>query len=180
MRLHTGDNHKDGFKKPKVRLNEISLNEGSVSVDVRAHVAVMFIGIIRTPWADRLKCARQGRLDGSVCEIEIFEPWHQALTAIESYEGLEVLCWLQESRRDLVLQSPASDGKVRSTFALRPPVRPNPISTSIATLAAVEKNVLKVRWLDCLDGMPLVDLKPDRTLFTTHLAPSQTGALEKG
>ncbi len=31
-----------------------------------------------------------------------------------------------------------------------------------------------VRGLDCLDGTPLLDLKPDRTLFTP-LAPRQPG-----
>jgi tRNA (Thr-GGU) A37 N-methylase len=31
-----------------------------------------------------------------------------------------------------------------------------------------------VRGLDCLDGTPLIDLKPDRTLFTP-LAPRQPG-----
>ncbi|MFT3673458.1 tRNA (N6-threonylcarbamoyladenosine(37)-N6)-methyltransferase TrmO [Aestuariivirga sp.] len=162
-----------------VRLNEIRPNEVAVPVDFKTDAAIMFIGRIHTPWTDRLKCPRQGRLDGPVCEIEIFEPWHQALAGIETFERLEVLYWLHESRRDLVLQSPASDGKVRGTFALRSPVRPNPIGTSIAALVTVEKNVLKVRGLDCLDGTPLIDLKPDRMLFTP-IAPPQPGDFEKG
>jgi tRNA (Thr-GGU) A37 N-methylase len=73
-----------------------------------------------------------------------------------------------------LLQSPASNGKVHGTFALRSPVRPNPIGTSIVKLEAVEGAILLVRGLDCLDGTPLVDLKPDRTLFKP-IAPPQPG-----
>ena len=34
-------------------------------------------------------------------------------------------------------------------------------------------------WLDCLDGTPLIDIKPDRTLFTP-IAPRQPGDDEVG
>ena len=78
---------------------------------------------------------------------------------------LEVLYWLNQSQRNLVLQSPRNDGVTRGTFALRSPVRPNPIGTSIVALIAVEESALIVRGLDCLDGTPLLDIKPDRTLF---------------
>jgi len=88
-----------------------------------------------------------------------------------------VLYWLSESRRDLVRQSPADDGKKRGTFARRTPVRPNPIGTSIVALVGVEGAILSVRGLDCLDGTPLIDLKPDRALFTP-IAPSQPGDFE--
>lgn len=133
-----------------------------------------FIGRIRTPWRDRLQCPRQGRADGPICRIEIFEPWEPALTGVEGFERLEVLYWLHESRRDLVLQSPANDGAVRGTFALRSPVRPNPIGTSIVQLVRAAGSVLEVRGLDCLDGTPLLDLKPDRALFKP-IAPPQPG-----
>jgi tRNA (Thr-GGU) A37 N-methylase len=73
-----------------------------------------------------------------------------------------------------VRQSPRSDGIARGTFSLRTPVRPNPIGTHIVRLVAVEGANLMVRGLDCLDGTPLIDLKPDRTLFTP-LAPRQAG-----
>ncbi|MGO7550629.1 TrmO family methyltransferase, partial [Rhizobium leguminosarum] len=59
------------------------------------------------------------------------------------------------------------------------PVRPNPIGTSIVRLEAVEGAVLLVLGLDCLDGTPLLDLKPDRTLFTP-IAPPQPGDFETG
>jgi tRNA-Thr(GGU) m(6)t(6)A37 methyltransferase TsaA len=116
---------------------------------------LVFIGRIGTPWTSRLETPRQGRLDGPICRIEIFDPWVPALDGIEQYERLDVLYWLHLSRRDLVRQSPANDGTVRGTFSLRTPVRPNPIGTSIVQLISVQGNVVLVRGLDCLDGTPL-------------------------
>jgi len=42
------------------------------------------------------------------------------------------------------------------------------------TLVRVEGPSVFVRDLDCLDGTPLIDLKPDRCAFTP-LAPRQAG-----
>ena len=47
------------------------------------------------------------------------------------------------------------------TFALRSPVRPNPIASSLVELVAVDGSSLHVRGLDCVDGTPLLDLKPE-------------------
>jgi tRNA-Thr(GGU) m(6)t(6)A37 methyltransferase TsaA len=119
------------------------------------------------------------RADGPICHIEIFEPWQAALDGVEQFARLEVLYWLHQSRRDLVRQSPANDGTSRGTFALRSPVRPNPIGTSIVELVGLDGNMLSVRGMDCLDGTPLVDLKPDRSLFKP-IAPPQPGDFETG
>jgi tRNA-Thr(GGU) m(6)t(6)A37 methyltransferase TsaA len=162
-----------------VRLNEIRQNEVSVDLPPASDAGLIFIGRIRTPWTNRLECPRQGRADGPICRIEVDPRWLQALDRIDEFERLEVLYWLHESRRDLVQQSPANDGTTRGTFALRSPVRPNPIGTAIAHLVAREGNVLQVRGMDCLDGTPLLDLKPDRTVFTP-IAPPQPGDFQTG
>ena len=155
-----------------VRLNEIRKNEVAITPSEAADAHLVFIGRISTPWTSRMETPRQGRPDGPVCTIEVFEPWGQALKGAERFERLEVLYWLHQSRRDLVLQSPASNGEVHGTFSLRSPVRPNPIGTSIVVLEKIEGNRLFVRGLDCLDGTPLIDLKPDRSLFKA-IAPTQ-------
>src|SRR5262245_17964834 len=121
-----------------VRLNEIRQNEVAITPPARVDAGLVFIGTIRTPWTSRLDCPRQGRLDGPICRIEVSEPWVPALDGIEDFERIEVVYWLHESRRDLVRQSPANDGKTRGTFAIRSPVRPNPIGTSIVVLVARE------------------------------------------
>ena len=162
-----------------VRENEIREREVTVAPPQATDAGLVFIGTIRTPWTSRLVCPRQGRADGPICRIELFPPWDEALEGIERFERLEVLYWLHQSRRDLVRQSPANNGETHGTFALRTPVRPNPIGTSIATLVEREGRVLLVRGLDCLDETPLLDIKPDRTLFTP-IAPPQPGDFETG
>jgi len=109
----------------------------------------------------------------------VFEPWVAALDSVSQFERIEVLYWLHLSRRDLVMQSPANDGISRGTFSLRSPARPNPIGTSIAKLISVDGAILMVRGLDCLDGTPLLDLKPDRALLTP-IAPLQPSDFQVG
>jgi tRNA-Thr(GGU) m(6)t(6)A37 methyltransferase TsaA len=162
-----------------VRLNEIRENEVAVELHAANDAGLFFIGTIHTPWTSRLECPRQGRADGPVCRIEVEERWREALDGIDDFERIEVLYWLHESRRDLVRQSPANNLATRGTFALRSPVRPNPIGTTIATLVSRDGLVLSVRGIDCLDGTPLIDLKPDRTLFTP-IAPPQPGDFQTG
>lgn len=162
-----------------VRRNEIRPGEVAVEMPPATDAGLVFIGTIRTPWTDRLLCPRQGRLDGPVCRIELKEPWAGGLAGLEGYGKVEVLYWLDQSRRDLLMQSPRSDGTLRGVFSLRSPVRPNPIGTSLAALVGIEGPVVLVRGLDCLDGTPLIDLKPDRCAFTP-LAPPQPGDFETG
>ena len=157
-----------------VRRNEIRAGEMLVEPPPPTDAGLVFIGQIRTPWTDRLETPRQGRLDGPTCRIEVFEPWIAALDGIGEFQRLEVLYWLHLSRRDLVRQSPRNDGIARGTFSLRTPARPNPIGTQIVALLRVEGGNVFVRGLDCLDGTPLIDLKPDRESFTP-LAPRQPG-----
>ena len=126
-----------------------------------------------------MKTPRQGRHDGPVCRLEIFDPWKPALQGLDLYPTLEVIYWLHLSRRDLVLQSPKNDGTTRGTFSLRSPVRPNPLGTSLVKLVGIEGSTVLVRGLDCLDETPLLDVKPDRCAFTP-LAPPQDGDFETG
>ena len=129
---------------------------------------LQYIGRIHTPWQRREDCPRQGGLDGPECQIELFQPWDQALVGLEPRSSLEVLYWLDQSRRDLVLQCPKGREQPLGTFALRSPVRPNPIGSSVVELIGIEGQLLRVRGLDCLDGTPLLDLKPARSAFMTN------------
>ena len=53
------------------------------------------------------------------------------------------------------------------------------MGTAIAHLVGIEGAIVMVRGLDCLDGTPLLDLKPDRGLFTP-IAPPQPGDFQVG
>ncbi len=156
-----------------VRENALRNAERTVPCPEKTDAALIFIGRIRTPWTSRLDCPRQGRKDGPICRIQVFAPWDAALAGIDLYQEIEVLYWLDRSRRDLVLQSPADNGQARGTFSLRSPLRPNPIATSIVSLVGIEGSTLLVRGLDCLDETPLLDLKPDRCAFTPIAPPTK-------
>ena len=121
-----------------VRESEVREGELAVEPPAARDAGLVFIGRIRTPWTSRLATPRQGRHDGPVCRLEIFEPWVPALKGVDFYSNLEVLYWLHQSRRDLVLQSPKNNKSTRGTFSLRSPVRPNPIGTSIVKLVGIE------------------------------------------
>src|SRR5215218_3366799 len=102
-------------------LRKGELREGEVAVETPSprDAGLIFIGRIRTPWRSREDTPRQGRHDGPVCRLEIFEPWVAALNGVDFYSQLEVIYWLHQSRRDLVLQSPKNNKSTRGTFSLR-------------------------------------------------------------
>ena len=70
-----------------------------------------------------------------------------------------MLYFMDRARRDLLVQAPRH-GERRGTFALRSPVRPNPIAMSVVRLVGIDGTKLSVVGLDCLDGTPLIDIKP--------------------
>jgi tRNA-Thr(GGU) m(6)t(6)A37 methyltransferase TsaA len=143
---------------------ETDLRAGEVAVALPAgtDAGVYFIGTIHTPWRERGECPKRGSPDGPICSIVVDERWHAALTDLAGHSRVQVLYWMHLARRDLVLQTPLRTGQTTGSFALRSPVRPNPIASSVVQLVGIESGTLLVRGLDCLDGTPLIDLKPDR------------------
>ncbi|WP_245749711.1 TrmO family methyltransferase domain-containing protein [Palleronia marisminoris] len=56
-------------------------------------------------------------------------------------------------------------------FALCSSVRPNRSARPLVHLLRIEEGTLFVRGLDCLDGTPLFDIKPDRCAFSPKAPP---------
>ena len=119
-----------------------------------------FIGRVRTPWPTRDDCPKNARESGEICTIDLDPRWREALIGTETCTHLVILYWMDEARRDLVVQAPRHYGEPRGTFALRSPVRPNPIAASVVKLLRIDGLKLSVVGLDCRDGTPLLDLKP--------------------
>jgi tRNA-Thr(GGU) m(6)t(6)A37 methyltransferase TsaA len=138
------------------------LREGEVAVALPEHfdASLYFIGRIRTPWTRREDCPKNGREAEAICTIELDSRWAQGLQGLETSTHVVVLYWMDRARRDLVLQAPRHYGEQRGTFALRSPVRPNPIAMSVVRLMRIEGTTLSVIGLDCLDHTPLIDIKP--------------------
>jgi tRNA-Thr(GGU) m(6)t(6)A37 methyltransferase TsaA len=142
--------------------NRLDIREGEVAIDLPQDfdAGVYFIGRIRSPWTKREECPKNGRETDAVCTIELDQRYARGLTNVETCSHLLVLYWMDKARRDLVLQSPRHYGEPQGTFALRSPVRPNPIAASVVRLIKVDGVRLSVVGLDCLDRTPLIDLKP--------------------
>ena len=121
---------------------------------------LFFIGHIRTPWAKQGECPRHGDLRGPICSLEIGELWQPALLGLERYRLIQILYYMHLSPRNFLIQQPRGKRGRFGAFALRSPVRPNPIASSIVRLIAVERHGLIVRGLDCVDGTPLINIKP--------------------
>ena len=154
-----------GMTEPKAN-DPLRQGETAIPLPDRADAHLVFIGRIRTPFATRLECPRQGKHDGPICRVEVDAPWHAALAGLQRYGHVEVLYWMHRARRDLITQSPKANGLTTGTFSLRSPLRPNPIATAVCVLVGIEPGALLVRGLDCLDGTPLLDIKPHRGEFT--------------
>src|SRR5438093_7479356 len=119
-----------------------------------------FIGRIRTPFKSRGDCPKNTAESDAIGQIELEPRFAAGLADLELYSHLWLLYWMDQARRDLVLQAPAHLGRPRGTFALRSPVRPNPVALAAVELIGVEGATLIVRKVDCIDGTPLLDIKP--------------------
>ena len=135
-------------------------SEVTVELPRKFDDGIYFIGRIHTPWKARKDCPKNARESDAVCTVEIDPLWAPALKEVETWTHLVLLYWMDKSPRNLVLQAPGQYGVQRGTFALRSPARPNPIAMSVVRLQSIEGNRLSVAGLDCLDGTPLLDLKP--------------------
>ena len=138
------------------------LREGEIGVELPASfdASLYYIGRIRTPWKRREDCPKNPRETDAECTI-VFDPrWAEGLSGLETVSHVVALYWMDRARRDLVVQAPRHYAERRGTFALRSPVRPNPIAVSVVRLVRIEGNTLTVVGLDCVDNTPLIDLKP--------------------
>lgn len=138
---------------------DIRAGEIAVTLPEEFDAGVYFIGRIRTPWKTRDACPKNARGSDAVCTIELDPRYAAALDGVATCTHLVVLYFMDQARRDLLVQAPRH-GERRGTFALRSPVRPNPIAMSVVRLVSVDGTKLSVVGLDCLDGTPLIDIKP--------------------
>lgn len=147
-----------------------SIRDGEIALPFdpgrKAHDAgLVFIGRIRSPWLRREDCPknlRQARERGKTATVEIDTPWRQGLRGLDGTSHLILLYWMDRARRDLIVQRPRNTTEPRGVFSLRSPVRPNPIGLGVVKLLALDAEAgrLTIDAIDCLDGTPLVDVKP--------------------
>jgi tRNA-Thr(GGU) m(6)t(6)A37 methyltransferase TsaA len=122
--------------------------------------SLYFIGRIRTPWHERSECPKNANGSDAICTVEVDPRYAEALSGIEAASHLILLYWMDRARRDLAIQVPRHHERARGTFSIRSPARPNPIALSVVRLVDRAGPILRVVGLDCLDGTPLLDIKP--------------------
>ena len=131
------------------------------------------IGTICTPWKTIGECPRNGRQPNPapVCLVRIAHDFVPGLRGLEGFSHLILLYLLDQAKTPQLVFTPPFDAEPRGVFATRGPSRPNPIGMSVVAFDGFDgENVLKVRFLDCLDGTPLLDIKP--YLATTDAEPA--------
>jgi len=116
------------------------------------------IGVVYSPFKIRGECPPQG--NSTISEIEIFREYETGLKDTEHFSHLHVFYWMHKSREYSMSVITPWDTKPHGLFAVRTPDRPNPLGYAIVELVERNKNVLKVRGLDAVDGTPVVDIKP--------------------
>ena len=129
------------------------------------------IGRLRTPWHTTSECPRNGRRgDTPLCTVEVDAAYVPALKDLDGYTHLILLYWLDQAGAPEMQFTPPNDTEPRGMFATRTPRRPNPIGLSVVKFEGfAAPGVLNVRYLDCVDGTPQVDIKP--YLRTTDCEP---------
>lgn len=147
------------------RPGEIMLADDPALAKCDAHLVL--IGRVRSAWtadAPRPKNPREARERGGLARLDIDAPFRPALRGLERFSHVVVLAWLHlADRRPLVIHPPHADAP-RGVFALRSPVRPNPIGLTVARLVRVDEaaGIVDLDAIDFLDGTPLIDVKPYR------------------
>jgi tRNA-Thr(GGU) m(6)t(6)A37 methyltransferase TsaA len=143
-----------------VASSEVRPGEAVAELPASFDAGVYFIGRIRTPFKTRDECPKNTARSDATGRVELDPRYAAGIADLGLYSHVILLYWMDQARRDLIRQVPAQLGRPRSTFALRSPVRPNPIALAVVELIGIDGTTLTVRKVDCVDGTPLVDIKP--------------------
>jgi tRNA-Thr(GGU) m(6)t(6)A37 methyltransferase TsaA len=118
------------------------------------------IGIIHSPYRDRDEAPYQGYRSKRISRIEVLKEFEEGLQDIEGFSHIIVIYWFHKSQGYHLLVKTPWDDVPHGLFTTRSPHRPCPLALTVVELVAREKNILKVKGLDALDGSPLLDIKP--------------------
>ena len=115
------------------------------------------VGVVRNGW------------DGTgskpaTSDIVVFEQYADAMLGVDEREHVQVFWWMHKLKpggRIRLRCHPRGDKSkpVRGVFALRSPVRPNPIGAGNVRVVKVSDSVITVQGLDAIDGSPVLDVK---------------------
>lgn len=101
-------------------------------------------------------------MGGGNARVQLDPAYAAGLTGLQVGQVIWLLYWMDKARRDLIVQAPRHSDGVRGTFALRSPVRPNPVSMSAVRITSLDVTTgdIGIDATDAFDGTPVVDIKP--------------------
>lgn len=140
--------------------------ESALPFDPAGRVAagITFIGHIRSPWGKGTapKNLRAARETGEGARIDLLEGYADGLLGLEVGRAIQLLYWVDGGARNLIVQSPRHTDGPRGVFALRSPVRPNPIALGTVVITSLDRDagIIGIDATDAFDGTPVLDIKP--------------------
>ncbi|KQZ81451.1 tRNA-Thr(GGU) m(6)t(6)A37 methyltransferase TsaA [Mesorhizobium sp. Root157] len=126
---------------------------------------IVFIGRVLSPWIRREDCPKNMRAaveTGQRASLLVDTPYRDGLLGLEGYSHAHILTWLHYAPRNLIVQKPRHAPEAKGVFALRSPVRPNPVGLHTVKPLAIDISTGKIELeaIDVLDGTPVIDIKP--------------------
>lgn len=123
-------------------------------------IAMHPIGIVHSPYKRREDIPCQGSRSKEIGVVEVFDDYAEGLKDVDGFSHVILLYHFHKTERADLVAKPFLDDKPKGIFAIRSPHRPNHIGLTVVKLLKVEANKLTVANVDCLDGTPLLDIKP--------------------
>lgn len=126
---------------------------------------IIFIGRIASLWKNRAECPKNmaaARETALPAQAIVDAEYRRGLLGLDGASHVLLLTWLADAGRNLIRQRPRHRPEATGTFALRSPVRPNPIGVHVVRLLGVDeaRGILDLEAIDVIHGTPLLDIKP--------------------
>ena len=151
-------------EKDRPRKHELTLG---FDPELKAHANLAFIGKLSSDWSKN-NCPKnltEARASlHAKASVEIEAPYRAGLQGLEVGMKIWLVLWFDRARRDIIVQAPRHSDSVKGAFALRSPVRPNPISIQAVTITDIDHSAgyIGIDATDAFDATPVLDIKPWR------------------
>lgn len=127
---------------------------------MRQRISLEAIGEIVTPYQTVADCPRNIDPEGPPCKLVIRDTLQDGLFGLAVGQRILILYWLEHANRTVTRQNSRRTGELAGVFALRTPNRCNPIGVAVLPIVQIDNGVITVRGIDCINGTPLLDIKP--------------------
>ena len=118
------------------------------------------IGIIHSPFKTKEETPIQPFKSEASGRVEVFKNFEEGLQGIELFSHIILVYYFHKIEAERLKVKPYLDNNIYGVYATRHPHRPNHLGISVVDLLKREENILTVKYIDILDGTPLLDIKP--------------------